>query len=401
MAVLLEMEIKRELAREGVAVPKGEVCQTPARVREVTRDLGGRCAVKALIPIGGKGKGGGVRLAASPAEAEEQARDLLGRTVVGFPVESVLVEEQVTIAEEFYVSIAPDGASRRMRLLFCRFGGVEVEQWLADGEVEAEYLDPVRPLREYQVRSMLARAGINGRTRVRAAQAIHSIARAAHRLDATLLEVNPLAVLEDGRVMAVGALCSVDDHALFRHPDLEEDLVKGADRLGRPPLPLERYMDELNRRFPDQGEIRFMEFPDGDIGFMVMGGGAGMVALDTLARLGGSPATFFDMTSGDVEEKIYLATKAVLSIERLRGLIIGVNISAFAPVPIRVRGIARALRESDRDLDTFPVVLRLAGPEDDKARELMREFPQVRYFTDDATIEEAVAHLCRQVGGAA
>lgn len=401
MAVLLEMDVKRELAREGVAVPAGRVCRSAAQAAEAARRLGGGCVVKALIPTGRKGRGGGIRMAAGPAEAEDQARGLLGRVVNGFPVEAVLVEERAGIAEELYVSIAPDGPSRRMRLMFSRFGGVEIEQRLACGDVESVYLEPSRPPREYEVRSLLARAGVNGRVRVRAAQAVYAIARAAHRLDATLLEVNPLAVLQDGRIMAVGAMCSIDDHALFRHPDLATDLIKGVDRIGRPQRPLEQHMDELNRRFPHQGEIRFAEFADGDIGFMVMGGGAGLVALDALAREGGAPATFFDMTSGDVEEKIYLATKAVLSVERIRGLIIGVNISAFAPVPIRVRGIARALRESGRDLDAFPVVLRLAGPDDDKARALMREFPQVRYFTDDATIEEAVVELCDRVRGAA
>lgn len=401
MAVLLEMDVKRELAREGVAVPAGRVCRSAAQAAEAARGLGGGCVVKALIPTGRKGKGGGIRMAAGPAEAEDQARGLLGRVVNGFPVEAVLVEERAGIAEELYVSIAPDGPSRRMRLMFSRFGGVEIEQRLARGDVESVYLEPSRPPREYEVRSLLARAGVNGRVRVRAAQAVYAIARAAHRLDATLLEVNPLAVLQDGRIMAVGAMCSIDDHALFRHPDLATDLIKGVDRIGRPQRPLEQHMDELNRRFPHQGEIRFAEFADGDIGFMVMGGGAGLVALDALAREGGAPATFFDMTSGDVEEKIYHATKAVLSVERIRGLIIGVNISAFAPVPIRVRGIARALRESGRDLDAFPVVLRLAGPDDDKARALMREFPQVRYFTDDATIEEAVVELCDRVRGAA
>lgn len=398
VAVVLEHDVKEALRRAGVATPSGRVCSHPDQAREVAERLGGRVAVKALVPTGRKVKTGGVRLVDTAEEAHAATTELLHTEIHGFPIASVLVEERVDILKELYVAVAPDGDQRAWRLVFAAGGGTSVEHELVTGRYETLHLPSSGRVPAYQVRKIVKRAGIEGAATPLVARAVSAIAHLAVELDATLLEINPLALRSGAPPVAIGAMCSVDDRALFRHPELESRVVMGVDRIGRPMTDLERAMSELNEEFPGEGEIRFVEFPDGDLGFMVMGGGAGLVSLDELHRLGGRPATFFDMTAGDVEEKIYRATTEVLAIERIRGLLIGVNISAFAPVPIRVRGIARALRESGRDLGDFPVVLRLAGPRDGEAAEIMREFPEVHYFRDDATLEQAVRIFAEEVG---
>jgi len=213
-----------------------------------------------------------------------------------------------------------------------------------------------------------------------------------------LLEINPLALLEDGAPVVVGVLASLDESAFGRQPRLAPRALPHVDQLLRPLTPWERAFDELNAELPDGGDIRFGEFPDGDIGMMVLGGGAGLLALDAVARAGGRPANFMDMTSaaGRAEEKVYRATRLFLEQKRLRGLLIGSNIGAFLPVPIRMRGVARALRESDRA--RFPVVARLAGLADDEVGPIVEGLP-LTYFRDEVTLEEAVDVFMRQLEG--
>lgn len=400
MGVLLEPDVKAALSAAGVAVPDGVVARTPHEVRIAAARYDAGAVVKALVPIGRKQKGGGIRFVDDAAAAADHAADLIGSEINGFPVHAVLVEERVDVGSELYAAISPDGAERSWRLTFATSGGIDVEDELSAGAFVSVVLAASGRVPEFSMRELVVGAGLSGAPVRTVAMALTRTARVAISLDATLMEINPLVLTHDGRAVAVGAMCSVDDRSLFRHDDLAKQVVQGVDRTGRPLTDLERYMARLNERFPQHGEIRFAEFRDGDLGFMVMGGGAGLVSLDELHRLGRRPATFFDMTAGDVEEKIYLATRAVLGIPRLRGLIIGVNISAFAPVPIRARGIARALSETDRDLRKFPVVIRLAGPQDDEAAEILRDFP-VHYFRDDATLEEAVRTFVNLVDGVA
>lgn len=395
MPVLLEPDVKALLAGYGIPVPEGVVCATPQEARDAARGIGPALAVKAIVPTGRKGKAGGVQLVEGVADATAAAERLLGSHVRGFPVDAVLVERRQAIVAELYVAVLPDGDRRTWRLLFSATGGVDIEEAGGDG-VHALPLDPGGRVYDFEVRRLVKKAGIAGPGLRRIGAAVAAVARAAIEHDATLLEVNPLAVCADGSVCVIGAIASVDENALHRHPQLAARVVAGVDRVGRPLTGLEQHIESINERYPDQGHIRFSEFADGDLGFMFMGGGAGLVALDELMRRGGRPATFFDMTAGDVEDKIYEATSAILGIERIRGLIVGVNISAFAPVPIRVRGIARALRESGRDFVTFPVVLRLAGPDDEEGAGIMREFADVWYFRDELTIEEAVAFFVEQ-----
>ena len=391
MAVLLEHDAKRVLAAAGVPVPKGVVCGSPEEVVAAVQLLG-PCVIKAVIPTGRKGKGGGVLTAASATEASDAATSLLGHSIHGFSVECVLVEEMVSIASEHFVSVVLDGSAKTWRLIFDMRGGVDVESWLAPASISLT-LPPDGRVRAFHIRNFLRKAGASGPALRALASTVATLCRTAIISDATLLEVNPLVHTESGKLCALGVMLAIDDRALARHPDLAELAIGGVEQVGRPLTAVESAMKALNESFPTVGEIRFSEFPDGDIGVMVMGGGAGLVVLDALDACGGKPANFFDMTGGQVEEKIYCATRELLRISRLRALFIGGNIGAFAPVPIRLRGIVRALKESPRDLRRFPVVIRLAGPGDDEALSIVAEVPEVVYVRDNFTLEGAVELL--------
>ena len=394
MARLLEHHALGFLEQAGVPVPRFSVAAAAQEARDGAAALGGPAVVKALIPAGGRGKAGAIKRARDPDEAFRHAEALLGRTVLNFPVERVLVSERIDIARELFVSITFDSMARRPLVLFSALGGVEVEAIL-DQDPDRLIQFPVEiglGLRPFQAKEIAASAGLDGKTLLAAADALCALYRVFRDLDAETVEVNPLAVTPESRVVAPSAVIVVDDQALFRHPELEGVADPNLTNGWRPLTPLEERMREIDAT--DAGSaIRFNEFPQGAIAFMVTGGGAGFLAFDTVVRLGGDPATTFDITPGFVEEKMYLATKAILSRPGLKGLIAGGNITNFIPIDIKVRGVMRALKELGIDTKAFPVVFRFAGPGSDVARQLADELPGIEYHDAESTIEQAVARI--------
>ena len=399
MARLLEHDALGFLRDAGVSVPGFSVAATAAEARDAAAALGGAAVVKALIPVGGRGKVGAVRLAADADEAAGHAEALLSRTYLNFPVERVLVSERIGIARELFVSITFDSMARKPIVLFSATGGVYIETILAD-DADRLVCYPVEiglGLRPFQAKEIAASAGLDGKTLLAAADALGALYRVFRDLDAETVEVNPLAVTAEARVIAPSAVIVVDDQALFRHPELEAIAGQNLTNGWRPLTPLEKRMREIDAT--DAGSaIRFNEFTEGGIAFMITGGGAGFLAFDTIVRLGGDPATTFDITPGFVEEKMYLATKAILSRPGLRGLIAGGNITNFIPIDIKVRGVMRALKELAIDPATFPVVFRFAGPGSDTARELAAEVPGIAYLGAESTIEDAVGRIVELAG---
>ena len=394
MARLLEHHALEFLQKGGVAVARFVVVDGPEQAERAAADLGGAAVVKALIPVGGRGKAGAVKLVRHPGEAARHAHGLLGRTIHGFPVERLLVSEFVDAAQELFVSITFDSMTRTPMVLFSALGGVDVESIL-EKHPDRLVRFPVAigfGLQPFQAKEIAERAGLEGKALLAAAGALCALYKVFCELDAETVEVNPLVITGDERAVAPSAVIVVDDQALFRHPELHGIADPNLTNGWRPLTPLEKRMREIDAT--DAGSaIRFNEFPDGAIAFMMTGGGAGFLAFDTIVRLGGDPATTFDITPGDVEEKMYLATKAIVSRPGLKGLIAGGNITNFIPIDVKVRGVMRALKELEIDPRTFPVVFRFAGPGSDVARELAGELAGIAYMGAESTVEEAVERI--------
>jgi succinyl-CoA synthetase beta subunit len=394
MSRVLEHHALELFGRGGIAVPPFHVATTPEEAAAATRDLGGISILKALIPAGGRGKAGAIRRADSPEQAAEVARELLGRTVLHFPVERVLVSAPVAIEKELFVAITFDSMSRRPVVLFSALGGIEIEQILArdpDQLIQREITISLG-LAPFAAREIAAAAGIRGRSLVEAGAALAALYRLFRQLDAQTVEINPLAITPEGRVVAPSGVIVLDDQASFRHPELEGMADPELTNGWRPFTPLERRMRDIDHTDPGSS-IRFNELEDGDIAFMVTGGGAGLLAFDAILRAGGRPATTFDITPGRVEEKMYLATKAILSRPGLKGLIAGGNISNFIPIDVKVRGVMRALKDLGIDPATFPVVFRFDGPAGETARALAAELPDIQYLDGATSIEDAVRRI--------
>lgn len=403
MTRLLENHSLDQLAARGVPVARGQAVSSPAEAESAAAELGGRAVLKALAPVGGRGKAGAIIFARDPADAGRAAEQLLGGCFRNFPVEAVLASEWLEIGREFFLSFTFDALARTPLLLFSTEGGVEIETLAAERPelVQRRQVDITTGLREFEAREVVSRAGLRGNTLLKVAQAMVGAYRTFRECDAALLEINPLVETADGRILAASAVLTLDDQAVFRHPELQHLPGQIENNGWRPLTELERAMKAIDRTDPSTGPIRFNEFEAGDLGFMVTGGGAGLLTLDTVYRLGALPATTFDIKIGEIEEKMYLATKAVLRRPGLRGLISAANFANFASIDVKVRGVVRALKELEIDCRRFPVVMRLCGPNQDEARRLAAEVPGLEYYDDTTTLEEAVERIVELVEGKA
>jgi succinyl-CoA synthetase beta subunit/citryl-CoA synthetase large subunit len=394
MARLLEHDALEILRRGGIPVPRFQVVSSPEEATEVARQLGYPVVLKALIPAGGKGKAGAIRMAHSPEETGKEAREILGKTILSFPVKELLVSEAVKIAKEFFVSLTFDSMSRKPLVLFSSLGGVDVETII---EKDPEQLlqvpiDISLGLQFFEAREIAESAGLKGQVLTETAEILSRLYQIFRRLDGETVEINPLVLTEGGQMVSASAVIVIDNQALFRHPELEGIAQPDRTNGWRPVTALEKEIRAIDK-IDSSSAIRFNELDGGDIAFMVTGGGAGLLAFDTIARLGGKPATTFDITPGRVEEKMYLATKAILSRPKLKGLIAGGNITNFIPIDVKVKGVMRALKELGIDPRQFPVVFRFAGPGVEVARKLAAELPGIEFYDADASIEEAVQRI--------
>lgn len=377
---LVEAQAKAVFRESGLAIPEGVLVDSPQEAREAARRLGGRVAVKAQVPIGGRGKAGGIRLAADPDEAFEAASRLLGHRVRDYEVKQVLVEEAVDIAAEWYLSVSLDRARGRMVFIFSTAGGVDIEAVAetAPERVAKEWVDPCLGVTDFQLRRLFYRGGAPPPARAALARFARALYRLAEGKDAQLVEVNPLALTRKGDLVALDGKVEVDDNALFRHPELAAMRQETADH----PLELEA------RR---QG-LAYVKL-NGTVGIIGNGAGLVMATLDMVKREGGAPANFLDIGGGARAEVVEKALRVVLADADVRSVLINV----FGGIT-RCDEVARGLLQV---LDALggapvPVVVRLAGTREEEGRALLAGSP-----VKAATSFQEAARLAVELAGSA
>ena len=397
---LLENDSLTLLGEGGLPVPRFEVCTESSEAARATERLGGRVVIKALVPVGKRGRAGAVKFAASADEARAHADAILGMEVRRFPVKKLIVMEALAIEREIFCSISFDAPRKCPLILFSAEGGVDVEE-LAENHPDKLIEWPVNILEGFAIEDALelvGRAGLSGNLAEHVASAMCAMYEVFCAHDCEMIEVNPLAELADGRVVAAAGVVQLDAQALFRQPELEAKLGVEGGNGWRPFTELEMRMREIDAIDPHVGAIRFSEM-DGDIGFMVTGGGYGLSSLEALLDEGGRPATSFDITPGRYEEKMRRAVKAVLSKPGIKGLLLAGNVSNFTRVDIKVAGVVRALKEAELDFEKFPVIIRYAGPGVEEARRLIAEVPGVEWHEDEASIEDLARRIVARAYG--
>ncbi len=387
MARLTEDVTKNLLRACGIPVPDGTVVTSPFGADDAARFLDKAVMVKALVPAGRRGKIGGVQRAAGASDVKQKVDKILGSSVHGYVVERVLVEQAITIAQELYLAFTfgPTGA----RVLACRIGGVDIEDTQRrHGELVVEHaVDHTIGLRRHHGVDLWREAGVRGPLLVSLGDFTARLWAAFKRLDGVLLEINPLAVDEGGKLLAVGAMLSVDDAALFRHPELD-GMRTDAGPGWRPPTIRETAVATADRDLSG-GRTRYIEL-DGDIGLFVAGGGAGLMVHDLMLALGGRPANHTDITPGRTPDKLIAVFDAILTHPNVKSLLVCVNHLQMARADVVLEALVHSIGGHHVDPRGFPVVVRVFGPGEDRARALAAKIAGIRYLPHGASIEEAV-----------
>ncbi len=310
---LLETDSLDLLAGHGVPVPAYATAGTPGEAAAAVEKLGGKAVIKALVPTGKRGKAGAVKFVSSPAEARVEAGRILGLTVRHFPVGRLIVMETLDIRREFFLSITFDPTGRCPLVLFSPTGGVDIEEIVSERPDQLFELpvDITRGLEAGECAAFAESAGLEPALALACGGVIHAAYPAFRAADCRTIEVNPLAEIAGGRVIAGSGVAVLDEQALFRQPDLEKKLGEEQGNGWRPLTDLERAIREIDAVDPHVCAIRFNEL-DGDIAFLISGGGYGLSSFEQITREQGRPATTFDITPGPFEEKMYQVVKCTL-----------------------------------------------------------------------------------------
>lgn len=396
MGRILENFSKQLIRENGVPTPSNWTVESGAEAEK--HAVTALVVLKALVPVGKRGKAGAIKFPNTPEEANLQTEELLQMIVRNFPVEKVLVEEKIDIQEEWYVSITIDKQKQQPVIIVTTEGGVEVEDLVREqpDKVAIVHVDPFKGLYSYQAKEIWSSRGVTGKSLVQATSILCKLYEVFVKYDCYILEINPLVLTKQGKVIAAASVMGVDDTALYRHPELEGLVEVGSERSWRPLTKLEKEMIKVNDT-DYRGTARYTEMEGGNIGFMCGGGGGSLLSYDALIRLGGKPANYTETGGNPSVEKVYGLTKGILSKEGVEGLFIAHNITNNTQIDVMATGIVKALKELEIDLTSFPIVLREAGVNDKEGKRIFEE-ANITYFGEEITIEEAAAKMIERMG---
>ena len=346
-----EYQAKAILSNYGIPVPRGGLASSPKEALKIAQDLGGPAVIKAQVHAGGRGKAGGIKLVKTPQEAEDAAAALLGTRLVtpqtgpqGVSVEKVLVEEAAEIVRELYVGLTVDRASRGPVMIASESGGMDIEEVAAESpeKIHMEPVDPLVGFQPFQGRRLSNSLKLEPDLVTPAIQLMQALCKIFSDMDCSIVEVNPMAVTQDRRVIALDAKLSLDDDALFRHPELREM---------RDPQ-----QEDPFEATAQEHDISYVKL-DGDVGCLVNGAGLAMATMDVIKNAGAHPANFLDVGGGASEEKVATAVGIMLSDPQVTRVLVNI-FGGILRCDIAARGIVRAYEEKTSDL---PLLVRMLG----------------------------------------
>jgi succinyl-CoA synthetase beta subunit len=353
---LLEYQGKQLFQKHGVPVPDGRPATTVPEAVEAAEELGYPVVIKAQVQVGGRGKAGGIKLAKDRAEAQENATAILGMDIKGFTVHELYVEKASEIDEEYYAAIVFDRSAKKPMAMLSRMGGMDVEE-VAETDPEAMrmlHVDPLLGIQDFHGRRLAFESGI-------AEDVVRPVGAMLARLydvfvseDATLVEVNPLLITKSREVVALDAKVTIDDNALFRHPDVAEMRDLSAE-------------DPQERMAKERG-LTYVKL-DGTVGILGNGAGLVMSTLDVVAQAGGTPANFLDAGGGSKAEAITSAVEVILSDEKVKAVLFNI-FGGITRCDEVARGLIEAFEQIKPDV---PFVVRLDGTNDQEGRALLAE----------------------------
>jgi succinyl-CoA synthetase beta subunit len=371
---LYEYQGKELFKRVGIPVSEGRRADSPQEARAAAQELGGPVVVKAQVLTGGRGKAGGVKLAEGPDDVEQKAKDILGLDIRGHVVRRLWIERASDIAKEYYLSITLDRGAKKPLFMFTTQGGVEIEQ-VAEENPDALvrlHVDPSEGFQPWVARRLVYGAGVTDPSEQKQIAAIvERLYRAFVEFDAVLCEVNPLIVTPDGTVKALDSKFTVDDNALFRHPDVAEMRDTAAAD------PIEAFAREKG--------VTYVKL-DGSVGIIGNGAGLAMSTVDVVAHVGGRPANFCDLGGGGSAEGVVDALEVITRDPQVKSIFFNIfgGITRGDEV---ARGILGAL---DRlDMSRYPIVVRLDGTNAEEGRRLLADAGNPNIHPESTMLEGA------------
>jgi succinyl-CoA synthetase beta subunit len=385
-----EFQAKKILKKYGVPIPRGSVAKTPGKAKKIAEELGGKSVIKAQIHAGGRGKGGGVKVTGTPDGAYEAAQQIIGMNLVthqtgpeGQKVKQVLVEEGLEVVKELYLGIVVDRALAMPVIMVSEAGGMDIEEIAATSpeKILKVAVDPSTGFMGFHARKLSFGLGLEKDLNKQAFSVIAQLFKIFMEKDATLVEINPLVITGDNRLIALDAKMTFDDDALFRHPDVKK--LYDPDELDS--LEVEASQHKLN----------YIKL-DGNVGCMVNGAGLAMATMDIIKLAGGSPANFLDVGGGASAEQVESALRILLADKNVKVVLINI----FGGI-LRCDRVATGMVEAARKVELkLPMVVRLEGTNVEEGRSILREsdlkFEVAMDFRDAA---EKVAAITQTIAG--
>jgi succinyl-CoA synthetase beta subunit len=380
---LLEYQGKQLFAEHGVPVPEGRLAVTPEEARKAAEELGFPVVVKAQVQIGGRGKAGGIKLAKDADEAEEHARAILGMDIRGLTVHEVWVERGSDIAAEYYAAIVFDRSAKKVLVMLCAAGGMEIEE-VAEDKIARLHVDPLVGFLPFHGRRLAFESGIDADVIRPVGAMLAKLYEAFVSCDAMLVEVNPLIVTSDRQVTALDSKFTVDDNALGRQPEIAKMRDPSAE-------------DPQEQMAKERG-VTYVKL-DGEVGILGNGAGLVMSTLDVVAQAGGRPANFLDVGGGAKAEEIVDALEVLLSDSKVKAVLFNI-FGGITRCDEVARGILQALEQIEVNV---PIVVRLDGTNDEEGRRILAEADAPQLHPAKTMLEAAdmVVKLAKEsaVGG--
>lgn len=351
---LFEFQGKELFARWAIPIPEGKLATTPDEAASAATALGGKVVVKAQVQVGGRGKAGGIKLVEGADQARKAAESILGMDIKGHIVERVLIEKASDIEDEYYASVLLDRAAKKYLLMVSSKGGMDIEE-VAATEPDAlakVHVDPLLGLQSFQVNQLVFGSGIDAKARSGAAEIIRRMFALFIEADATLVEINPMILTDQGEVLALDSKVSLDDSALFRHSDFEELR--------------EVVATDPQERMAKERDLNFIKL-DGDVGIIGNGAGLVMATLDVVDQAGGRAANFLDVGGGAGADDLSNALEVVLSDTKLGSVLVNI-FGGITRCDLVAKGIVDAVGRLDVKV---PIVVRLDGTNAEEGRRIL------------------------------
>jgi len=355
---LHEYQAKQIFSKHGIRVARGKLATSVEEVGEIAEELGGKVILKSQVLVGGRGKAGGIKKAYSVEEAVEKAKQMFGMVIKGHVVEKIYVEEMIDIKQEMYAGLTIDRASKGIAAILSSVGGMDIEEIAVShpGKIAKVTVNPKWGLWGYQIRELLLNSEMPREYWREVTSILKTLYRIMVHYEAELVEINPLVATSDG-LIAADARLNIDDSALFRHKELEElrDYTEA---------------DQMERIAMEKG-LNYVKL-DGSIGVVANGAGMAMATMDLIYLYGGKPANFLDIGGGASAEVVREAMNLIMSDKNVKAVFINI----FGGIT-RCDEVARGLVEALGDVE-IPVVIRLAGTNEEEGRKIMEEFAKDR-----------------------